>query len=408
MHDPERPRLRRGLDHFPSWMPQHPGVILRDPRRYADELRYVPDFLVSALDALDGRTPRAELARRLARRGLGAARAAEELDALLEVLDEDGYLEGPRFLARRDAKHDAFAAAPIRAALHAGSGYPDEPEALAQTLQGYLASVPGPRPTRPRPWRALAAPHVSPFGGPHAYGAAFRELGPHLREHTFVLLGTSHYGPPDRFGLTAKPYQTPLGTCRVDTAAVEALAAAAPEVTIRDDYCHAIEHALEFQVVFLQHCVAPDVRIVPILCGPLTCAPEALPEAEQPALGRFFAALTALQAARDDLTWILGIDLAHVGERYGHGFSATAGTGVMDEVEREDRGRLERVLAGDVEGFWQLAHPAEDGTNWCGTSTLYTFLRAVPHVRGELLRYDQWNIDPRSVVSFAGLGLADR
>lgn len=408
MHDPERPRLRRGLDLLPSWMPKHPGVILRDPRRYADELRYVPDFLAAVLGALDGRTRRAELAQALARRGLGPARAARELDALLEVLDEDGYLEGPRFVARRDAKHTAFSDAPVRVALHAGSGYPDEPGALAQTLDGYLGGVPEPAPTKPRAWRALAAPHVSPFGGPHAYGAAFRELGPHLRDHTFVLLGTSHYGAPDRFGLTTKPYQTPLGTCRVDTAAVEALLAAAPDVTIRDDYCHAIEHALEFQVVFLQHRVAPDVRIVPILCGPLLCAPEATPEAEQPALASLFRALAALQAGRDDLTWILGIDLAHVGERYGHGFPAAAGAGAMAEVAREDHARLERVLAGDVDGFWQLAHPAEDGTNWCGTSTLYTFLRAVPSVRGELLRYDQWNIDPRSVVTFAGLGLTDR
>jgi len=353
MHDPERPRLRRGLDLLPSWMPKHPGVILRDPRRYADELRYVPDFLAAVLGALDGRTRRAELAQALARRGLGPARAARELDALLEVLDEDGYLEGPRFVARRDAKHTAFSDAPVRVALHAGSGYPDEPGALAQTLDGYLGGVPEPAPTKPRAWRALAAPHVSPFGGPHAYGAAFRELGPHLRDHTFVLLGTSHYGAPDRFGLTTKPYQTPLGTCRVDTAAVEALLAAAPDVTIRDDYCHAIEHALEFQVVFLQHRVAPDVRIVPILCGPLLCAPEATPEAEQPALASLFRALAALQAGRDDLTWILGIDLAHVGERYGHGFPAAAGAGAMAEVARQHALEPRVVLACDSSACWR-------------------------------------------------------
>jgi hypothetical protein len=40
---------------------------------------------------------------------------------------------------------------------------------------------------------------------------------------------------------------------------------------------------------------------------------------------------------------------------------------------------------------------------WCGFSPLYTFLRAVPEARGEVLRYQQWNIDDESVVSFAAL-----
>jgi hypothetical protein len=34
---------------------------------------------------------------------------------------------------------------------------------------------------------------------------------------------------------------------------------------------------------------------------------------------------------------------------------------------------------------------------------VYTFLKAVPEARGELLRYQQWNIDDQSVVSFAGM-----
>ncbi len=402
MHDDaSRPRLRRSLDLLPSWIPGRPGVVLRDPYRYTDGLRLVPEALAPILAALDGQRTRSDLTRTVARR-LGSGSAAR-VDALLDALDEDGFLEGPRFEVMRAARHAAFAACSAREALHAGSGYPDAPDALRATLDGYLGAVPEPV-RAPRAWRAIAAPHVSPFGGPHAYGAAYRELGPHLRDRTFVVLGTSHYGPRDTFGLTTKPFRTPLGDAPVDVAAVEALAAAAPDAVLREDYSHAIEHSIEFQVVFLQHRVAPDVRIIPILCGPLACAADARPEDESPAVAAFLRALGDLQSARDDLTWILGIDLAHVGERYGHGFDARAGSGVMREVEANDRARLERVGAGDADGFWALAHPAEDDTHWCGTTPLYTFLRAVPRARGELLRYDQWNIDDRSVVTFAGLG----
>jgi len=35
---------------------------------------------------------------------------------------------------------------------------------------------------------------------------------------------------------------------------------------------------------------------------------------------------------------------------------------------------------------------------------MYTFLKVVPQARGTLRRYQQWNIDEGSVVSFAAIG----
>jgi len=62
------------------------------------------------------------------------------------------------------------------------------------------------------------------------------------------------------------------------------------------------------------------------------------------------------------------------------------------------------VAEGDAAGFWELVVPEADRElKWCGSSPLYTFLRAVPGVRGSVLRYEQWNIDAQSVVSFAAL-----
>jgi hypothetical protein len=75
----------------------------------------------------------------------------------------------------------------------------------------------------------------------------------------------------------------------------------------------------------------------------------------------------------------------------------------MLEVAARDKTRLERVCAGDAGGFLDLVTPSGDDLNWCGYSALYTFLRAMPQARGRVLRYEQWNIDPQSVVSFAGM-----
>jgi hypothetical protein len=46
----------------------------------------------------------------------------------------------------------------------------------------------------------------------------------------------------------------------------------------------------------------------------------------------------------------------------------------------------------------------QDDLKWCGSSPFYTFLKTAPRARGELLKYEQWNIDEHSVVSFAGMG----
>ena len=70
----------------------------------------------------------------------------------------------------------------------------------------------------------IAAPHVSPFGGWQTYRNAYNALGPEHRERTFVILGTSHYGEPDRFGLTRKPFETPYGRAIAETRLVDELA----------------------------------------------------------------------------------------------------------------------------------------------------------------------------------------
>jgi hypothetical protein len=119
---------------------------------------------------------------------------------------------------------------------------------------------------------------------------------------------------------------------------------------------------------------------------------------------RFLDALGEL-GARDAgrLFWVLGIDMAHMGRRYGDSFTARADQGAMLETTARDRGRIDRVSAGDAEGFWNLVQENQDDLKWCGSSPLYTFLKAVPQARGQLLRYEQWNIDEQSVVSFGGM-----
>jgi AmmeMemoRadiSam system protein B len=419
---PPLPRLRPDLDIMPSPIKEQPGLLMRDPFHYSEQTLVVPPLLARCLGFFDGAHTELDVRAELTRL-TGQVGVTEPARQLVKTLREAGFLDDEVFARLRARKHDAFAAGRERAPAHAGSGYPDEVGELSETLDGYLASAGAPRKpgraakTKGAPLVGIAAPHVSPEGGIASYAAAYRALPSKADagDRTFVILGTSHYGEPDRFGLTRKPFKTPFGAARTDGALVGQLARAAGDAARVEDYCHAVEHSIEFQVVFLQHLYGPDVRILPVLCGAFIDGPTRgrAPESND-AVARFFGALGDLRAKRDDLFFVLGVDMTHIGRRYGDRMTARAGEGELVGVETRDRARIERLEAGDAAGFWNLVQEGAgpergyDELKWCGSSPFYTFARVAPEARGRLLHYEQWNIDTASVVSFGAMAFSQR
>ena len=399
--------LRPNLDLVPSPLPDRPGLLVRDPFRYAEAMIVIPSALVPCLAFFNGRYVEGEVSEAL-QRLTGDARVGEVLGHLARVLSEGGFLDDENFGRLRIERHRAFAEGPRRDAAHAGAAYPAEQAALRKTLDGYLTDGTPARAAPPTGLVGIAAPHVSPEGGWRCYQAAYAILGPEHRGRTVVILGTSHYGEPDRFGLTRKPFLTPLGEAEVDVPLVDELVARGGDAMVLEDYCHAVEHSIEFQVVFLQHVLGPDVRILPVLCGPFAGATRdgGRPE-DDPGVARVLDALGDLAAKEGDrLLWVLGVDMAHVGRRYGDDFAAQARTGSLVEVEARDRRRCEAIGRGDAGAFWELLRENGDDLRWCGASPFYAFLKALPGLRCELLIYEQWNIDEQSVVSFGGLAFS--
>jgi AmmeMemoRadiSam system protein B len=396
--------LRRSLDLMPSPVADRPGLLLRDPFGYTEDVVIIPPPLVGFLRFFDGEHDEGDLAAAL-HRATGELGASGFAHRLADTLGEGGFLEDEELARRRESRHRAFADAPTREPTHAGDGYPRDVAELAGLLDDWLRPRGEDEAAPPRGVYAVAAPHVSPEGGHRAYAAAYRALPRGAAGRTVVVLGTSHYGAAERFGLTRKPYVTPFGPAGTDLAVVDRLIAEGGDAVVVEDYCHAVEHSIEFQVVFLQHLLTPDVRVVPVLCGPFAAATRGpgRPE-DDPGVARFIDALGELDAREGSrLLWVLAVDLAHVGRRYGDDLEARAGTGELAEVEARDRRRIAALAAGDADGFWELVRENEDDLKWCGASPLYAFLKATAPSRGALLRYEQWNIDPASVVSFAAL-----
>jgi AmmeMemoRadiSam system protein B len=391
---------------MPSPSSEHPGLFIRDPYRYSDAMLIIPPVLVECLQCFDGRQTDLDLRAALVR--ITNSLEVGDLEKhLVDTLSNAGFLEDLTFERMQAERQREFAEKPVREPAHAGAAYPEEPGELRETMKRYMEGEAA-RPQAGSDLFGIAAPHVSPEGGWQSYRAAYSRLRPEHAGRTFVILATSHYGEPESFGLTRKNYVTPLGESRTDQRLVNRLAERGGAGVRMEDFCHSFEHTVELQVIFLQHVLGPEVKILPILCGSFA---RSLYQGGNPEdddkVKAFFEALGELREQEgDNLFWVLGVDMAHMGARYQDQFSAVAGEGVMSQVEARDEERIASINRCDAPGFWDLVRENHDDLKWCGSSPFYTFLKTAPKVRGELLRYEQWNIDERSVVSFAGMAFS--
>jgi AmmeMemoRadiSam system protein B len=160
---------------------------------------------------------------------------------------------------------------------------------------------------------------------------------------------------------------------------------------------HRTEHSIEFQVLMLQHRLQNPGKwkILPILC----C--EA-PDAGDEEVKEFISALSqTLEEEKGRYLIVAGVDLSHMGKRFGQDVSIT--DDFLRWVEEEDRKMLSFILNGDTEGFINSILRENNKRNVCGVPALYTLLSLIQPGSSKLLAYQQAREEQtQSVVSFAG------
>ena len=409
------PRLR-ALEAFPV---EHEGqrcIALRDPAGFTDQIAVLPAALLDLVSLFDGEHS-VEMIRGILQRRHGEAPTTAQIAEVIERLDAAGLLEGERFERRRRGLEDAFRRSPIRPAAHAGGAYAADAVALATQIDGFFSAPGGPglpahrdfsshpvaSPSAAAP-KAILAPHIDFHRGGPTYAWAYREVLERSDADLYVVLGTCHAGMADPFAVTLKPYDTPLGPVAVDRDFYEALGRRAGQDLLASEPAHRAEHSIEFQAVMLQHVLGRrrPFTILPVLASYLH---EALwtagdPEAD-PRVPRFLDALgETVQGSARRVCLIAGVDLAHVGPRFGDPEANTAAS--LAEVERADRAMLEAVVAADARAFYEGIAADQDARRICGLSPIYSLLRVLPEARGRLLRYSQWP-DPDGAVSFCAV-----
>ncbi|HUU43514.1 MAG TPA: AmmeMemoRadiSam system protein B, partial [Planctomycetota bacterium] len=236
----DKPKLRP-VEVFPVREGRRTMVCIRDATGLSDRVVTASAEIVGVLQLLDGTHTVLDIQASLTRRQ-GVLVMSDDVRKMLEVLDEAFLLEGERFAEYHRRLHEEFASAPVRRAASAGTGYPGDADELVGFLDGILAEAES---TPVKKLRGLIAPHIDHHRGRKTYAEAFAALAAAAPADLYVLLGTSHAETVERFALTRKDFETPLGLARTDVETVDELLKRSGRDLTRDEFVHRGEHSIE-------------------------------------------------------------------------------------------------------------------------------------------------------------------
>ncbi len=255
----------------------------------------------------------------------------------------------------------------------AGSFYPRDPRQLAREVAALLGA-----PAAPPTATALGvlAPHAGYVYSGAVAGATYARVAVPRR---VLVLCPNHTGLGARVALWPDgAWETPLGRVPVDPDLTEALRAC--PLVEADRAAHIQEHALEVQLPFLQ-VLRPDLTVAALCIG-------AIPVDDAVALGHAVAVATSVHPA----LVVASSDMSHFIP--------------ADEARRLDFLALERLLALDARGLYQVVH--RQRISMCGVVPATVMLAAARQAgarEAELVRYASSGDvtgDRRSVVAYAG------
>jgi AmmeMemoRadiSam system protein B len=417
-----RPQLR-SLESFPTVDADgEPALVLRDPEGFAGGV-LLPRPAAIAASLMDGRRTLAEIQAEFHQRS-GEPLALADLERLIGMLDERWLLDNSRFRDRWKSQIELYLNSTVRPAAHANTAYPGDPELLRQQLDGFFTHPDGPGAlpsalqAAPRESRGrlcgILSPHIDLARGGPAFAWAYQRLAEECNAEVFVILGTAHRPLERTYALSRKEFDTPLGTARVDRAlaarikgALGAQRGGGALDLVSDELAHRTEHSIEFQVVFLQHVLAGrPFTIVPILVGSFHEFVQSRTQPiDSPSVAAMVAALRSAIAEHErPVALIGGVDLAHIGPRFGDRKPLTQ----ADHAEQadDDRKLLAAVARGDAAALFDHVAGQNDRRRICGLSPIYTLLHVLRPTRGEVLKYGQSVApDGSSCVTFASAAL---
>lgn len=383
----ENPKLRP-IEVLPVNQDGETMYLLNDPTGVGDSLMLSPLGAQLAVQFFNGAYSLQQVQDAVAAAS-GFNCPLEEIMKLAHGLDQAGLLASETYQARLSALQDAYLDSQVRTATHAGGAYPEDPDKCRSYLDEIMALARG-KGAAPVPgMRGLIAPHIDFMRGAKGYAHAYSAFEETPPAGTVIILGVGHQVSDAAFLLTEKDFDTPLGTVKTDRALLSQLIKRCGDDILMGQYQHGQEHSIEFQALMLRHLFGDDVTILPVLCGAF---PQPNEEAQDPmddARVRGFIEALAEEIDRlgDDCLVVAGVDFAHVGPRFGD--ASPVDKKFLKAVEVSDRYLLEAICEGEADLFFSRLSETGNQYSVCGYAALYTLLKAMPGLSGELRHYGQ-------------------
>ena len=397
-------KLRTDLDIQPFYYEGEKALLISDRLGLLKSPVLLRGLGIEILSLIDGQREERDIKLELLRRKSYTLEGGDLITEVLDQLKVLGLLDDEEFRRRKAVLVEEFARSRVREATLAGESYPVEPDKLREFLGEILSvtSLVGEEKKLKENGRvrALVAPHIDLRAGQRLYSLAYQTLKGKNYQRV-VVLGTGHQLESGVLSISEKDFRTPLGLVNNDREVTARLIKSAGELAEPNDFGHCYEHSVEFQLLFLQHLLGNDFQLVPVLCSSFYAWHEvARRPAEIPGLKPFLAELDNL-AADEQTLFVAGVDLSHVGLKFGHPRSASQ---MKEETVSFDHDLIEALLAADPVQFWHYAQPADEIYNVCGYSALALLLEIFSGREAIFLGYDLAEEQTtQSAVSFVAL-----
>jgi MEMO1 family protein len=405
MKDPKQYPILRNLQFSPIKEGEDQFIVLWDPTGLSKEKLVLPLNYFFIVQHFDGEHSLQEIGAIYLKR-FGEFLMPHKVEQLVVDLDDKLFLEGTRIDGARQQALETYRRTEVRRPAFAGRSYEADAGKLRKQLEEFFKSKEGPEPKpseyRDKPIKGLVAPtYEIKHAGP-VYAWAYKELEEAQQPDVYVVIGTAYSGLGRLFAVTDKSFETPLGVVPVERRITDHLRASVP-TCFEEELAHQHEQAIEFQLPFLQHVVESkhQFAMVPILCS--FSADSLRDSGVKTEVDAFVHALReALAKLERPYCVVAGVELAHVGMRYGDAAPPTDFS--FHRCMQQDLAMLKHVEERQPDEFASFIQREGDQRRIAGFSPIYTLLRLIDAEKGQVLRYDRGITDQyNSTVTYASM-----
>ena len=249
--------------------------------------------------------------------------------------------------------------------------------------------------------KAIVAPHIDYARGWMNYANIYGRLRTADRPDRIIILGTNHFGQSTGICGCNKGYESPLGTCYLDTDLVDQLKSALGQDNaaklFENRYDHENEHSIELHMPWIQHIFGTDdAGNYPTVFGALIHDPVVNSGNSYDGSGLdldpFIDALNTVLTNLPGKTLIISsADLSHVGPAFGDQQALAgddeAAQAFRAQVAKHDQEMLKMYTEMKIDDLIGSISWQQNPTRWCSLGNMTAAVRLTNPEKIELLNY---------------------